>query len=226
MGLFSSIASVAGGVLGFAGGERRNSASQASADKQMAFQERMSNTAHQRQIKDLRKAGLNPILSAKYGGASTPGGAMGQFENSAASGVQSFTQVMDAQTRSSVGSADVLVKEANAGSLEAQTELALTQINNVQMDTHLKSTLELEAYNRVIKIRQEVRNLESQIEKIQADTTGQVQVNELRGVVNSFINKSGLSDIAGDSGSGWSMIYDLFQDTGSSAIRWMLNKLN
>lgn len=42
--------------------------------KQMAFQERMSNTAHQRQIRDLERAGLNPILSAKYGGSSVPSG--------------------------------------------------------------------------------------------------------------------------------------------------------
>lgn len=46
------------------------------AMRQMDFQERMSNTSHQRQIKDLRKAGLNPILSAKSG-ASSPGGASG-----------------------------------------------------------------------------------------------------------------------------------------------------
>lgn len=65
----SAAASVLGGIMG-------NKASAKQAEANRDWQERMSNTAHEREVQDLRNAGLNPILSATkgLGGASTPSG--------------------------------------------------------------------------------------------------------------------------------------------------------
>lgn len=117
----SDVLSAGLGGLGFLGGERQNTAQIASSKAQMDFQERMSNTAHQRQVKDLRLAGLNPILSAKLGGASSPGGAMPNIVNPEAQGISSALQSK---------STSATTKLMNAQLVSAQETAKATAINN------------------------------------------------------------------------------------------------
>ena len=63
--IVGTVANIATGLLGQKGANDRNEQQMAMTREQMAWQERMSNTAHQRAVADLDAAGLNPILSAR-----------------------------------------------------------------------------------------------------------------------------------------------------------------
>lgn len=125
MGLLDLIGPIGGSVISGVGGMLGNLAGARESAKNRQFQEYMSSTAHQREVEDLRKAGLNPILSASHGGASTPSGSTASQQNP-------FS-----------GAGEQIHK---AGLTRAQTELSKMDkearqwdINNAKWDIELKN---------------------------------------------------------------------------------------
>lgn len=68
----------AGSLLG---GVLANKSREEQAEKQMAFQREMRQSAYQDAVKDMRKAGLNPMLAYQQGGAAVPAGAMASVDD-------------------------------------------------------------------------------------------------------------------------------------------------
>jgi hypothetical protein len=121
-------------LLGYKGAQDTNAASAQAAQAQIDFQREMSNTAFQRQVEDLKAAGINPMMATHLGGSSTPQGAMPQFINPGA---------VAAQSASSFGSA--VSSAASAEQMGIQGGLTKAQIKQVDAATD--------------KIREEIQNI-------------------------------------------------------------------
>ena len=81
-GVGAALGGAAAGLFGYKGTKEQNVASAQQAQNQMDFQREMSNTAVQRRMADLKKAGINPILAGSKE-ASSPAGAMAPQFNKA-----------------------------------------------------------------------------------------------------------------------------------------------
>lgn len=113
MAIGTIAAAVGSAYLNRQAAKRANKQARIASATQMAFQERMSNTAYQRGMEDMRKAGLNPILAGKMGGASTPSGAQ-------------YTPQMEQPAQAIANSANIKNVLAQTAKIKAETKLLNT----------------------------------------------------------------------------------------------------
>lgn len=171
-GALNPVAPIIGGALSYFGGKEQNVASAEAAQRQMEFQREASDTSYQRQIADLKSAGINPMLVAKLGGATTPGGAMPQFVNPGAAAAAAFGQAAAgtssaAQAEKTGIESDILgqtgLAQARANLEKTVVDIGLTaqQTAKVVKDTELVAEQILTEKEKPAQIRAMVANLEA-----------------------------------------------------------------
>lgn len=115
------------------------------AHEQMDFQERLSNTAYQRAMADMRRAGINPIMVSKLGGASTPTGAMaptpdfGKVGETVGKHLATDAQIQHIRSQTRVQDSQVGVNESTSAKNIADMKLKEAQIKKLGIDTALSS---------------------------------------------------------------------------------------
>lgn len=179
------------------------------SQKQNEFQERLSNTAYQRAMADMKTAGLNPMLAFSQGGASVPTGSVPSLTSprpgdvgaglmSSAKSIASLSANLantsaDTDLKSTSANlnkantdvADVQAKKitANAKESEANTALVNQQMKKARYDTERSK-----AEAKVSKMESEVKESRQPIDKDLApfDAFGERIGGLLRGVMGIF----------------------------------------
>lgn len=187
------------GLTSLFGGAARNVSQEQQAAQQMRFQERMSSTAYQRAMQDMREAGLNPMLAAKVGPASSPVGAMANIQDIGTPAAQAATSAYQASTQRTVGEAQEQLSTAQANVADETAEKIKVETKNLRVQRDVIAATAENLQEVIKQTGQNTRVLEAQakliVEQIKSAKAGAV----LKGIDAATMKKI---DDAAAGGSG------------------------
>lgn len=205
MGLFGAVGTVVGGFFGGPAGaaiggsiggaidddqsnSKANKLSKRRANQANAFSEYMSSTAHQREVKDLRAAGLNPILSVNKGAPM-------------ANGVNATVFRTGAEHQS--------VGLATAREVTEQNTRVLSQKKILQEIENLKQTEDLTRLQKA-KVSVEINRIQKEVYQVEENTTARRLENVQAQILADFYASAEFVRIAKDIGISPSTLKGIF----------------
>lgn len=138
----------------------------AEAERNRKFQRKMSNTAHQREVNDLRRAGLNPILSATGGsGASQPQGSMANIPQRDIdfTGVGMAMKELKRKGKDSKALRKDLEEAVNLKKSQQETNSAIKERENSQAKLNIENELRSQTERALNSAKQNFINAQEEV---------------------------------------------------------------